>query len=129
MKDEKKTKAELIEELNTLRQEVAELRSAAGLKPYPKAPEETAARRAERKAIRTHIEFIGDFDIIEAQGVNISEGGICFETDEDLPFEMRFELNGYQHHHRAHLVWVKRLVHGGHQFGLMFVRPLPKETF
>ena len=130
MKDIRKTKAQLIAELDSARREIETLRSELEtLKSSKKSGSETLENRAPRHEIRTHIEFFADFDVIEARGINISEGGICMELDEDLPFEMRFELNGRMHQHRAHLVWVKRSSRGGYLLGLMFVRPRAAVSF
>ena len=77
--------------------------------------------REVRSALRASIEFIGDFDVIEADAVDISEGGICFDTAEPLTFEMRFEADGGTRQERAQLVWVERLANGGHRCGFQFV--------
>jgi len=124
MKDENKTKPQLIEELNLMRQRVEELEEKIDtLEMEKEASDKAFENRSDRKDLHTHIEFITDFDIVEARGINISEGGISFELHEDLPFEMRFEYQGIPHHHRANLVWIKRLPSGGFRFGLMFIRP------
>ncbi|MFP4348946.1 MAG: PilZ domain-containing protein [Thermodesulfobacteriota bacterium] len=130
MKDTYKTKAQLITELDRARRQIGELRSELdALKSKKKTGSDRLESRPPRQEIRTHVEFIADFDVIEARGINISEGGICFELDEDLPFEMRFELDGKLHQHRANLVWVKRSSGGGYLFGLMFVRPQAAASF
>ncbi len=130
MTDIRKTKAQLISELAEARREIGELRSELeALESQKNAGSESLENRAPRHEIRTHIEFFADFDVIEARGINISEGGICLELDEDLPFEMRFELNGRMHQHRAHLVWVKRSSRGGYLLGLMFARPRADVSF
>ncbi|GBC62054.1 hypothetical protein DENIS_3017 [Desulfonema ishimotonii] len=124
MKDDRKNKTQLIRELEEMRARVSVLEAEnAELKAGSDNSVTNMAQRSARKEIRTHIEFIADFDVIEARAVNISDGGISFETDEDLPFEMRFEMSGQPHYHRASLVWVKRLPDGGYRFGLMFTRP------
>lgn len=84
------------------------------------SPEGSPAHRTPRLEISADIEFIGDFDIVRARGVNLSGGGICFEISECLPFEMRFEANGEKHTHRARLVWLKRLEDGACRFGFEF---------
>ncbi len=125
-----KTKAQLIDEINAMRKKIGELESKIdALKKRLPENIPPAERSEKRKNIRTHVEFIADFDIVEARGINISEGGICFALDEDLPFEMRFELDGKLHQHRAHLVWLKRLPEGGYNFGFMFVRPVQNNIF
>ncbi|OQY58945.1 MAG: hypothetical protein B6245_09295 [Desulfobacteraceae bacterium 4572_88] len=126
MKDYQKTKAQLIEELEATRRQLTKLESELAKKEgLSENQDKTVASRPIRKEIHAAIEFIADFDIIEAKGINLSEGGICFELDEDLPFEMQFTLDGTRHRHRAHLIWVKRLPNGGYRFGLEFVQPEP----
>ena len=83
------------------------------------------ARQDQRMLIRTQIELIGDFDIVRARGVDLSEGGIGFELDDDLPFEMRFTLDGRVYQKRARLVWVDRRAKGGIRLGLEFIPPQP----
>lgn len=82
--------------------------------------------RQLREPLATPIEFIGDFDIVEAHGINISEGGMCFEIKAGLPFEMRFEHQGKTYQKRGQLAWIKKLENGTYQFGFMFV---PRETY
>ena len=77
--------------------------------------------RLERLPLDGDIEFIGDFDILQAKGINISEGGIAFEIEGGLPFEMRFQAEDETKTYRAELVWMKRLPHGGYRMGLKFV--------
>ena len=48
--------------------------------------------RLPRVDLNADIEAIGDFDILKAKGIEISEGGICFEIEEELPFELQFYL-------------------------------------
>ena len=91
--------------------------------------QEDAVPRASRSELGGEIEFIADFDIIQAKGINLSETGICFELEQDLPFEMKFELEGEEHIKRAHLIWVDQLPDGGFRFGLKFVSSLPEESF
>ena len=131
MKDEEKTNALLIDELKKMREQIKELESKLAMMEGKKDElyDHHMANRSERKDLLTHIEFITDFDIVEARGINISEGGISFELYEDLPFEMRFTMDGKLHEHRANLVWVKRIPGGGFRFGLSFIRPRKEITF
>jgi hypothetical protein len=127
MKDYWKTKDELIEEIETMHRHSAELEKK--ITQLESHTDKKPVNRQPRKEIDAAVEFIADFDIIEARGVNISEGGICFELKEDLPFEMQFRHNGKMHRHRAHLIWVKRLPEGGYRFGLKFVPPEERPEF
>lgn len=121
MSDEQRSKKELIEELEAARRQLAAVKSELEhLKSQDPGEDEKPVFRQPRREFNGAIEFIADFDIIEARGVNISEGGICFEIDEDLPFEMQFRHAKTLHRHRAYLIWVKRLPGGGYRFGLKF---------
>lgn len=120
MLDEEKTKETLIEELKSLRQTIKQQGGTTD-----ETPHQQAEKRQQRIPIKTRIEFIGDFDILEAQSVNISDGGICFHISSDLPFELRYEQEGIIHHQRAHLVWVKKSEGRGYLLGLKFTDPEP----
>ncbi len=118
MTDQDKTKEQLMDEVALLRRRLAEAEARG--KTAPKRPADASRRCAERAEMDTHIEFIADFDLIEAKTINLSEGGICFEVAAPLPFEMRFEAGGRTHEHRAHLIWMMRLPQGGCRFGCQF---------
>ena len=115
--DQEKTKDQLINELESMRQRIADLES--------KGKEAKGPTRSPRTELHADIEFIGDFDIVQAKGINLSEGGICFELGEPLPFEIQFELGGNMRKHRAHLLWMKRRQEGRYRFGLKFVKAEP----
>jgi len=124
MKELEKTKEQLIEETEALRRRVAELESKIAASESKAARTDSIPKeRAPRTEINASIEFIADFDIVEAKGINFSDSGICFELNEDLPFEMQFSLEGKIHRYRACLVWVKRMCKGGYRFGMQFVPP------
>jgi hypothetical protein len=131
MKDlQNSKKSHLNEELEELRQLVEErdLESAASDTEGKVIPRELITR-PPRGAFHGDIEFIGDFDIVKAKGINLSEGGICFELSEALPFEMKLMHEGKILKFRAHLTWIKKLPAGGYRFGLKFVRPEPHPVF
>jgi hypothetical protein len=77
--------------------------------------------RAKRKELQSPVEFIGDFDIVHADGINISDDGVSFEVKRPLPIEMHYLEDGVQKRRRAHLVWMKHLPEKGYRFGLKFV--------
>jgi hypothetical protein len=122
MSDTRKTKRELIAELNDLRKRIAKLdishRHSAEKKT---APSETSGNRGNRVPLKANIEFIGAFDLIKAKAVNVSESGISFKTASDLPFEMRYKQNGETVSRTAHLIWVQHTDKGGYYFGLKFI--------
>ena len=130
MDDHAKSKAELIEELQLMRGVVGDLESRVHQLEVQTRPQTVPlSEREPREALHSKVEFIADFDVLEAMALNISEGGISFELYEDLAFEMRFEREGNIRHHRAHLVWVKRLPSGGYRFGLRFAGPTQGPEF
>lgn len=116
--------AELANELETARNHVAELEARLA-----SMEEGTHVRRQERQPLEADIEFIGDFDIIGAKGIDLSEGGICFEVSEPLTFEMRFDVHQQTHNHRAQLVWVSSLSTGGYHLGFKFIPPQSEPSF
>ena len=123
MSDMRKTKSELIAELNELRKRVAKLENSQ--KPCAEiktAPSKTpGARGGNRVPLKATIECIGAFDLIKAKAVNVSGTGISFKTSGDLPFEMRYKQNGETVSRTAHLIWVKHTEKDGYYFGLQFV--------
>ncbi len=87
MQDSKKTKTQLIEELEKLRTRLAVLEKENGAESLA---ETSGSSRQLRRKLQAEIKFIGDFGLLEASGVNLSEGGICFEMEGEIPFELEF---------------------------------------
>ena len=118
MSASKMTKQELEAELEKLQHKIDKLQktiAAAQTKQKMLHP------RQPRKKLKADIEFIGDFDLIKAKAVNISDSGICFKTSSNLPFEMRYQYDGQTVSRRAHLIWLKHEKKNGYNFGLKFV--------
>ncbi len=110
MQDEDKTKAQLLAEVRALRQQLA------GGNQEPAASAD-ADHRSARRPTQTPIAFVANFNLVHAQGVDVSDKGICFETDQDLQFEMEFEVDGASHQHTAHLVWMRKTETGRSRWG------------
>ena len=131
MQDESKSQFELIQELEDLRSQVADLRSQvegqegklADQRPDQDRDQEDAAAapRSRRRDLQTQIQVLGDFSMLQARGVNVSDDGICFELMYDLPFEIQFDVDGQMRQYRAHLMWMRQLSDGRNQFGFKFV--------
>ena len=62
--------------------------------------------------MQTPIAFVANFDPVHAQGVDVSDSGICYETSEDLQFELEFETEGQAHQYTAHLAWMQKTAAG-----------------
>lgn len=128
MGDCKKDTNKLEEELSLLKSYVAKLEDR--LKGCPERPEiDIRPREFPRIPLDARISFVGEFDIVEAMGVNLSAGGICIEMKEDMYYEMRFENEGAEVSRRARLVWSRRLAKGGCRLGLEFVEEMPQSEF
>ena len=130
MKDEDKTKQALIAELTENRQKQGQLRARVALLEARLSEQVRPSHpRQPRREIDADIEFIADFDVVRAEGIDLSVGGICFEVGRDLPFEMQFELDGERYEKRAHLVWVRRTGDGRYRLGFQFAPPKPVPEF
>jgi hypothetical protein len=78
-------------------------------------------RREPRQVVSADIEFIANFDVLEATAINLSEGGICFEVDREITFDMQFEIDDQSYNRRARLAWMQRLPDGRYRFGFSFI--------
>lgn len=117
MRDQDKNKDQLINELNELRQRISTLEKQLEDNGKP--------QRSERNEFSTAIQFIGDFGLVDAKGLDLSDGGIGFEIEDDIPFDMEFEYDGKMHQHRANLIWMRRLANGCSRFGFQFIETSP----
>jgi hypothetical protein len=126
MSDSRKTKSELIAELADLRKRIVELSIISKDAEKETAPSNPLKHRPPRRPLEADIELIGVFDLIEARGINLSEGGISLKTADNLPFEMRYTLDGKTITREAHLIWLKHTENGGYNFGFKFIN---EETF
>ncbi len=105
------------EEIRRLRARITELE---GVLEQANPPRFFSQRQA-REAFDADVELITEFGRVPAQGVNISEAGICFDIARPLEFEVRLAHDGATYHYQAMLVWMRPLVGGGHRLGFEFV--------
>ena len=122
----KMTRDELISEVVALRRRAASSPREAG------GREEAAERRAaaQREACDYEIEFIGDFEVLQAKAVDISQSGIGFTINQPLVFEMRLKKPSGPEQYRADLMWVRGDGRGGSRLGLQFTdHAPPREKF
>jgi len=116
-------KNELLAELQELRRRIVQVEERISLVEEERKDEEDVRQRSARLPLSARIEFIGDFDLLEAEGIDQSETGICFELGRPLPFDMQFVREGDLISRRARLIWVKQLEGGRSRLGLRFVDP------
>ncbi|MCX8044557.1 MAG: PilZ domain-containing protein [Desulfobacterota bacterium] len=114
----KKTKQELLKEIAALKKKLAAAEKMGGVRD---GKARRAIRRLPRRPINADIEFIGDFDILKAQGVNISRGGICLKMQKNMPFEMKMYQGSKLKSYRAELVWLKQSPNGEYHIGFKFI--------
>ena len=125
MSASRKTKHEMEAELKKLQLRIEKLKKS--IADAQTKSEELNAQQT-RKKLNSDLEFIGDFDLIKAKVVNVSDSGICFKTKVNLPFEMRYQHNGQTVSRRAHLIWLKHEKKSGYIFGLKFVNKKNKRV-
>jgi len=77
-------------------------------------------RKTARIPIAADVEFAVDHKILSAEGIDVSEGGIGFMTDEPLTFALTLNLDGKDFTKTARLVRVSQTEDGRFQFGLEF---------
>jgi hypothetical protein len=76
--------------------------------------------REERRPFEGTFTFSGDFDEVEARGVDLSSGGVCFEIGGDLPFSLQVRQGEEVIERSASLAWAQRLGDGKCRFGFEF---------
>lgn len=111
-----KSREELLEEIKRLQAYVAELEGE-----LHGGEKEKSQRRAPRNELPTDIQLFSDRNLLKARGVNLSEGGVCFEIEEEIPYYMSFRHEGEVQQHRAQMIWMRRLSNGTSRFGFEFV--------
>ena len=119
-RDGKRDGADLAAQLETARTRIKELE---GKLEHLENDGERPGRVNQREALDADIECIGYFDVVQARGIDLSSGGICFEITQPMLFDMRFELQGQNHSCRGHLVWVRPATDGAYRLGFKFVEP------
>ncbi len=120
MNDEIKSQKQLLIETNNLRKQILKLEKK--IHSLTTENKKEFKNRLPRVELNTEIEAIGDFDILKAKGIEISEGGISFEMKEDLPFELQFYLKDKFFNQRVNLVWLEKKQEGGYRCGFRFIK-------
>ena len=122
--DQPRSEFELVEELERLRQRVVELEEElATLSAGGGGAEVRYVPRADRRKLEAKVEVRGDFDQFQAQGVDMSTGGLCVEVSEPLPFDMMLSVEDEEYAYRGRMVWMKSLADGSYRLGFRFVPP------
>ncbi|MDR2733050.1 MAG: PilZ domain-containing protein [Spirochaetota bacterium] len=80
--------------------------------------------RPPRHILQSEVELAGDFDVLEAEGVDISDTGLCFDLRKPLIFDVRFMYKEELHEKRCSLVWMKQVESGSSRLGFQFLEPI-----
>ncbi len=80
----------------------------------------TEKRAEKRHRLNTQINCFFDAKITKAKTVDISDSGLCFETELPISMHIRMEVKDMVVEHVAELVWCKRKKNGGMAYGLEF---------
>ncbi len=117
------TTQHLLEEMERLRERVAELQER-----LDGDPGETQ-RRAIRRPFAVQLRFIMDFDIATGQALDLSDTGMAINVEEPMPFALRYEDQGELVTKYANLVYAASEPGGGHRLGFEFAEPDPTQRF
>jgi len=83
--------------------------------------------RPPRHILKSEVELAGEFDVLEAEGVDISDTGLCFDLRKPLIFDVRFMYKEKLHEKRCSLVWMKQIDNGSSRLGFHFQEPISQE--
>ncbi len=78
-------------------------------------------RSSERHGIKTTVEFYVDGDIETATSVDVSNGGMSFETAEPVKIRMRLKVGDEYQEHYSRLVWARKNPNGSMSYGFEFI--------
>lgn len=81
----------------------------------------TERRLAERKIVETELDVNIIPDNLEATSVNISETGICFDTESALEIDIKFKLAEKNKSKIGRLIWAKKKPDGGYTYGFEYI--------
>ncbi|MEM7516332.1 MAG: PilZ domain-containing protein [Planctomycetota bacterium] len=123
------TRDQLMGELEALRQRLAMLEiemtdgeTDLGIVLNP------SNRREERLPWEGAVDAESHSTQIEARGVNLSENGLCFESDQQFRLTVRFMIGGELQERSARLAWSRTTKGGRTQLGVEFSDDPPPET-
>lgn len=77
-------------------------------------------REFERLCRENKVEFFVDADVIHAETIDVSEGGLRMTTEAPIELRMRIHGDGGVEDRQASLVWAKRGEDGAMSYGLKF---------
>ena len=120
MQDLHKTREQLIEELEHLRQQLTALDIELSSNTFDLGKIlNPSTREDERVPCENTRECVVTFDKLKASNVNVSSGGIGFTLDGGLRFQVKDNEDGTEQ--EAELVWARLLKDGRTMIGMRFV--------
>ncbi len=122
MTSESTTNDHLHNELKRIRETAASLQREIAVMLAKVAPERDQLRKRPRASFDTEIAAALASDMIDANGVDISEGGFGCSSSVPLRFTFRFEHDGVLREEDCDLIWARPSDKGETQMGFRFVR-------
>ena len=122
MDDLRKTRDRLLDEMEHLRRELANLEVEMFDGTLDLGAIINPSQRSEERSFSgAHVEIHPAFETLTAQGVNSSTGGACFESSTPLRFRVRIPEAGTEIIREAELVWLNHESDGMSRIGFKFV--------
>lgn len=78
-------------------------------------------RNSERRFVETELDINIDTNNMEATSVNISETGICFDTDSPLEIDIKFTTEDGVGSKTGRLVWARKNPEGKYTYAFEFI--------
>jgi len=79
-------------------------------------------RNSSRKFVNTELDVNIDTDNLEATSVNLSDTGICFDTQTPLHIDVKFVVEGESRTHTGRLIWAKKKEDGSFTYAFEYVK-------
>ena len=81
----------------------------------------TERRVSNRVPFESELDVKIDPQAMEATGVDISDGGVRFDTEEPLEIDIKFHIQKGKAKHVGRLVWAKKKSGGGFTYAFEFI--------
>ncbi len=78
-------------------------------------------RISNRKSFESELDVKINSSAMEGTSVDISEGGIRFDTKDPLEIDIRFNVENRKAQHVGRLVWAKKKSEGGFTYAFEFI--------
>lgn len=80
-------------------------------------------RTEEREPVNAEVKFFVVNDLLDAQALDLSAGGIRFQTQQPIRIRLRMTVDGETREQEAELVWAERQDGDSVSYGFEFALP------